>query len=137
MDEQQWTPAIGLRRALGRLLIRSIIALVIWTGLVWLATPVLNFLIPHWAVMGVTALVLAAPGAAIAYALWSKLCDIAGMSGWPIAGMALIFGLFVVVGGVMLSNAIRPLGEWQYSFTMFGTATWLTVCIIRLVLTEE
>lgn len=137
MDDQTWTPAIGLKRALGRLVIRSIVALVVWTGLVWLATPALNFLVPHWAILGVIALVLAAPGTAIGYGLWRKLPDIAGMSGFPIAGLALIFGAAVVMGGVMLGNAFRPLGGWQYGFIIFGTALWLAVWIIKSALVED
>jgi hypothetical protein len=137
MDEQTWTPMIGLKRALWRLVIRSVVALVVWTGLVWLATPVLNFLIPHWAMLGVIALVLAAPGTAIGYGLWRKLPDIAGMSGFLIAGLAVVFGFAVVMGGVMLANALRPLGEWQYVFTIFGTTLWLAVWIIRSALVED
>jgi hypothetical protein len=137
MQEQEWTPAIGLRRALGHLVIRSAVALAIWTGLVWLAVPALNFLVAHWAVMGVTGLILAAPGTAIGYALWRKLPDLAGMSGFPVAGMALLFGAVVVIVGVVVAHAIRPLEDWQYMFTMFGTMTWLSAWIIRSALVDE
>ena len=49
MSEETWTPMIGLRRIFLRLLIRSAIALALWTALLWLVTPGLNELPSHWA----------------------------------------------------------------------------------------
>ncbi len=49
MPDQEWTPAIGLTRALRHLVIRSVVALAVWTALLWLAVPVLNLLVAHWA----------------------------------------------------------------------------------------
>ena len=103
----------------------------------WPAAPAVNLLVAHWAVMGVTALILAAPGTAMGYGLWRRLPDIAGMTGFPIAGMALGFGAVVVVVGVVIAHSIRPLGDWQYGFILFGTMTWLAAWIIKSVLTEE
>jgi len=42
MPDQEWTPAIGLTRALRHLVIRSVVALAVWTAL-------LNLLVAHWA----------------------------------------------------------------------------------------
>ena len=92
MTEQKWTPLAGLRRAGLHLGVRSTIALFVWSAVVWLVTPVLNLLIPHWAVFGVTALVMVAPGAAIGHGLSRNLNDIAGMAGVPVAALATAFG---------------------------------------------
>ncbi len=126
MKDRQWTPLIGLKRMLMRLLIRSAIALVLWTAVIWISAPVLNFLVPHWAIFGVTALVLLAPGVAIGHGLSRNLTDIAGMAGLPVAFSAVAFGWAVVILGVGLANMIRPLGDWQYGLTMMATCFWAT-----------
>ena len=128
---------IGLRRALLRLAVRSLMALVLWAAVVWLITPLLNFLVPHWAIFGVTALLLFLPGVAIGHGLSRNLPEIAGMTGLPVAGMAMAFGWAVAVLGVMLADAIRPVDDWQYGFTMLATGFWITIWVIRATLLES
>ena len=76
--DDDWTPAIGLRRVFIALLWRSVICLPIWAAIVWLITPVLNFFPLDWRVFGGLALVLAIPGVALGYALGRNLTERAG-----------------------------------------------------------
>ncbi len=137
MNEREWTPQLGLQRALVHLAIRSAIALLLWGAVVWLATPVLNFLVPHWAIFGVTGLVLVAPGVTIGHALARNLSDIAGMTGLVLAVMAAGFGWGTVILGIMLADLIRPIGGWQYGITMMITGIWVTLWILRTTLLDS
>ena len=137
MNDRQWTPLIGLKRMFVRLLIRSVIALVLWTAVVWIGAPVWNFLIPHWAILGVTGLVLLAPAVAIGHGLSRNLSDIAGMAGLPVAVSAVVFGWAVAILGVGLANMISPLGDWQYGITMMATCFWVTAWILKATLLDD
>ena len=136
MNEQPWTPLVGLRRALSHLVIRAAIALVLWTAVVWLITPVLNFLVPHWSIFGLITVVMAVPGVAIGHALAKNLTDTAGMSGLPVAVMAIAFGWAVVILGVVLAHTIRPVGDWQYGFTVVATGCSTTLWLIKATLLQ-
>ncbi len=134
MDDQPWTPMLGLRRALMHLAIRSAIAFALWIAVVWLITPVLNFLIPHWTIFGLLTAVLAVPGVAIGHGLAGKLTDKAGMGGFPLAAIAIAFGWAVVWFGVVLANSVLPIGDWQYGYTMVATGCWMTLWVMKATL---
>ncbi len=136
MDEQQWTPWLGMQQAAVRLALRSAVAFVIWTGLVWVITPVLNFLTAHWAIWAVTGIVLAAPGVAIGCGLGRKLSEIAGMTGFPLLVMACAFGWAVVYFGVLLADTFRTLGDWQHATAVAATGFWVTLWLVRATLLE-
>ena len=137
MDEQVWTPALGLRRAGACLARRAGVALLIWAGLVWLLTPVLNVVVAHWAMWGVIALLLAAPGVAIGYGMGRKLPEIAGMTGVPLLVVASAFVWAVVCFGVILASTLRPLGDWQHAFIIAVTGLWGTLWLIRMTVLES
>ena len=137
MSDQPWTPMIGLRRALFRVAIRSAIALVVWAAVLWLITPVLNFLPARWAIVGVTTLVLIAPGVAIGHGLSRRLTEIAGMAGVPVAAIAITFGWAVAILAVVLASMLRPLGEWQYEIAIAGTGFWTMLWQLKATLLED
>jgi len=137
MDEQEWTPLGGLRRALVRLAVRSGVAVVLWTAAAWLMTPVLNILIPHWSHFALLMLFALVPGVAIGHGLSKKLTEAAGMVSLILTAVAVLFGLGVVFAGMTLATLIQPIGEWQYRFTMFATGFWTTAWIIRATLMES
>lgn len=136
MDEQPWRPIIGIRAAAGHLAIRSGIALVVWGALIWLATPVLNFLAPLWLVYGLLAAAMAVPGIAIGHALSRRLTEIAGMAGPPVALLALGFGWAVVILGVLLPGLLRPLGDWQEVLVIGFTGLWTLLWVAKSTLVE-
>lgn len=137
MDEQPWTPLVGLRRALRHLAIRGVIAFVVWTAVMWFITPALNYMVPHWSFFGLTTLAMAVAGAAIAHVLAKKLTDVAGMSGLPVAVMAIAFGWALAVLSVLVADAFRPLGDWQYGFAVVGTGCGCSLWLIKATLLDN
>ena len=137
MDECEWTPALGLQRAAGRLALRSVIALVIWAAVVLLVTPLVNRVPASVGLLGLTALVLVAPGVAIGYGLGRKLPEIAGMTGVPLLVIACVFGVAVVYFGVALAGMLRPLGDWQHSFAIGVTGLWVTLWLLKMTLLDD
>jgi len=128
---------LGLQRAGVRVALRSALALVIWTGVVWLITPVLNLLTAHWVSWSLTAIVLAAPGVSIGYGLGRKLSEIAGMTGLPLLVLVCAFGWAVVYLGVLLADTMRTLGDWQHAIAVAATGFWVTLWLVRAILLES
>ena len=137
MDEREWTPALGLQRAAGRLAFRSVIALVIWAAAVLLVTPLFNRVPASVGLLGLTALVLVAPGVAIGYGLGRKLPEVAGMTGVPLLVVACVLGAAVVYFGVALAGMLRPLGDWQHSFAIGVTGLWVTLWLLKIMLLDN
>jgi len=88
------------------------------------------------AILAVFAIVLLVPGVAIGYGLSRKLNEIAGMTGIPLAAIAVAFGWAVIILGTYLADMLRPLEEWRYGFTTAVTAVWVTLWQIRATCLE-
>lgn len=137
MTNDTWTPLIGLRRAGVRLLVRSVVAFVVWAALVWAMTPVLNQLFPHWAILAVIAIVLTIPGVSIGHALSRNLAEIAGMASILLIIMTIVFVWAAIVSGVKAAHHFKPLGDWQAGFAMISAGVWASLWSIRNTLLEK
>ena len=127
---------VGLGRALRHLAIRGMIVFVVWTAIMWFITPGLNFMVPDWSFFGLTAVVMAAAGTAIACVLAKNLTVVAGMSGLPVALMAIAFGWAVAVLSVLVADSVRPLGDWQYGFAVVGTGCGCSLWLLKATLLD-
>ncbi len=134
-----WTPAIGLRRVLVTVLWRSLICLALWGGLVWFATPGLNYAPFYWTWFALLALgaLLSVPGVAVGYALARGLTDRAGLVSPVITVIASVFAWVVVYGGVEISNQFRPLHDWRSGFVVIVPGVFATLWIAKATLLEE
>lgn len=137
MNADEWTPMIGLRRALVALLWRSVIWLVIWAGLVWLCTPALNLVPVHWAWFGLLAVILAAPGMVLGHGLSKNLTERAGFGSPLVTALAAIFVWAVIFGGVEIAAQLRPLDDWRITFTGLATSLFATLWIVKATLFDE
>ena len=134
-----WTPAIGLRRVVVAVLWRSLICLPVWAALVWFATPGLNYVPFYWtwfALLGLGAL-LSVPGVAVGYVLARGLTDRAGLVSPLITVIAGVFAWAVVYGGVEISNQFRPLHDWRNGFVVIVPGVFATLWIVKATLLEE
>lgn len=128
MADEEWTLAIGLRRAAVYLLIWSLISAAIWIGTVYAAAPLLAqfrtraFLIPS-----------AALGAFIGWMLVRNLSETAGFSGWILAFLASACAFTIIIGGINLVAAYRPIDG--HVIFMIGGAACLTALAIVVMLT--
>jgi hypothetical protein len=132
-----WTPAIGLRRVLVTVIWRSLICLPVWGGLVWFATPGLNYVPMHLAWFALLGLLLSVPGVAVGYALARGLTDRAGFVSPVITVIAAGFAWAVVYGGVEISNQFRPLYDWRSGFVAIAAGVFATLWIVKAKLIEE
>ena len=132
-----WTPAIGLRRATFTVLCRSLICLPLWAALVWFATPGLNYVPMHWTWFALLGLLLSMPGVAMGYALARGLTDRAGFVSPVITVIAGVFAWAVVYGGVEISNQFRPLHDWRSGFVVIVPGVFATLWIAKATLLEE
>ena len=132
-----WTPAIGLRRVLVTVIWRSLICLPVWGGLVWFATPGLNYVPMHWAWFALLGLLLSVPGVAVGHALARGLTDRAGFVSPVITVIAAGFAWAVVYGGVEISNQFRPLYDWRSGFVSIAAGVFATLWIVKSTLIEE
>ena len=132
-----WTPAIGLRRVFVTVIWRSLICLPVWGGLVWFATPGLNYVPMHWAWFALLGLLLSVPGVAVGHALARGLTDRAGLVSPVIIVIAGVFAWAVVYGGVEISNQFRPLHDWRGGFVVIVPGVFATLWIAKATLLEE
>ena len=134
-----WTPVIGLRRVLVTVLWRSVICLPMWGGLVWFATPGLNYapLYWRWWLFAALGALLAVPGVALGYTLSRGLTDRAGLVSPLITVIAVVFAWAVVYGGPEISNQFRPLHDWRSAFVVIVPGVFATVWIVKSTLLEE
>lgn len=133
-----WTPVQGLARASGALLIRSIIVLPFWAGFIWLVTPLLNlFPFPGFWMGGLIgrALIIIIPACVLGHVLSRKLNDKAGMQSVIITGLALVFAIAVIAGGIELAVFFRT-GLTAKGFISMCASGALGIFIVRNTLFE-
>lgn len=109
----EWTIAVGLRRALAILLLRSLILLPFWAALLWLITPAANMLPLHWTQFMLLGALMTIPGGAIGATLARGLTERAGFVSVVLTAITVAFAWGVVLGGLHGSGLLRPLGDWQ------------------------
>ncbi len=115
------------------------ICLPLWAGLVWFATPGLNYTPFYWrwyALLGLGA-ILSVPGVTVGYALARGLTDRAGLVSPVITVIAAGFAWAVVYGGVEISNQFRPLHDWRSGFVVIVPGVFAMLWIIKATLIEE
>ncbi len=137
MCEEEWTPMVGLRRAFSRMVIRSAIALVVWTVVLWFITPVLNVLEGHWMFFGIVTVAMVPPGVTIGHGLARKMEEITGMTGLPVAAMAIVFGWAIAVLAVVIAHSVRPIGDWQHGYVTVATGMSATLWVIKATMLDS
>ncbi len=133
-QQKEWTPMLGLLRALVGSLWRAVIGLIIWGALVWLATPFLNIAPMHLAWFALLALLLALPGAGVGHGLSKGLNDRAGFVILVVSVIPVVFGWAAIYAGIEIAGTFRELEEWRPMFTMGVTGVFATLWIIKSTL---
>lgn len=131
-----WSITSGLRVALRLLLVRSILCLLAWFGVVWLVTPVANMLPMHWTQFALVAAIMAIPGGLIGAFLAKDLTERAGFVSMVLTGITLVFAWGVVLGGSFIAGMIRPLGDWQSLVATGAAAGVATVWVVKNTLLD-
>jgi hypothetical protein len=133
----EWTPLVGLRRAVISLAIRSLIILPLWAGLVWGLTPLLLMFPLGIRVFGGIAILLAIPGCLIGHVLASGLADRAGFQSMLLGFLAAVFAVTTIISGIMIAQIANPLPGWQGGFTAIATSLFAVGWIIRATLLDD
>lgn len=137
MSDRTWTPLIGLRRALLRVAIRVPFAIVGWALFLWLAAPVLNFLVASLAIFAMIAIVMLAPGTAIGHGLSRGATEAAGMVGLSVAFIVIAGAWVSVWVGMEIATAIRPINDWQLGFAQLATGLWASLWAVKATVFDE
>lgn len=127
MNQETWSPMIGLRRVFITLLWKSVICLIGWAAAAWLIIPLLAWIsqnmIMHFAAIAGMIIMIAGvmliPGAAIGATLSNKLNDRAGFDGPALTVLASLFMWAAVVGGTAIALALRPDRSWLLDLATF------------------
>ncbi len=124
---QQWTPAIGYRRAVTSLTIKSLILLPLCTVLLCLVTPAL-WLPPYWGAV----LVLAIAGYVFGFVVCLNLHERTGLAG-PVLGLvAAAFVWLDVLTAIGVSHfALRSLPDWPAFFAQTTVALFASLWILK------
>ena len=133
----EWTPWVGLRRALLTVLWRSIVCLPIWALAVWAVIPALNLMPFALAVLAVVGLVLALPGVAIGHALGRGLTERAGFVSPLVTAIPVVFACAVIIGGVELADQFRAIQSWRATYVEVTTGLFAMLWIVKVTLLEE
>ncbi len=130
MSDQQWTPAIGLRRATISLTWRTAVAAIVWCVLLWVF---------HAAISGmglasvpmIIALGFAAVAGSVAGLIISRgLDEIAGFVSPLLTLLALAFGAIAVIGAEAVFESVNPTSTGHLRFiivctTMIVASAWI------------
>ncbi len=125
--KQNWTPAIGYRRAVTSLTIKSLLILPVCTGLLWLVTPAL-WAPRYWVVV----LVLAIGGFVLGFVVCRNLPERTGLAS-PVLGLvAAAFVWVVVLTSAGVSHfALRSLPDWPAFYAQTTVAIFASLWILR------
>jgi hypothetical protein len=125
--QQNWTPAIGYRRAVTSLVIKSLIILPVCTGLLWLVTPALGAS-RYWGVV----LVLAIAGFALGYIACLNLVERTGLASPMLGLVAAAFIWLDVLAAAGISHfALRPLPDFSALFAQMTVAVFASLWILK------
>jgi hypothetical protein len=127
MNDETWSPMIGLRRVFITLLFKSVICLIGWTAVAWLIIPPLAWIsrtmaFGFMAIAGMIILVagvMPIPAAAIGGMLSKRLNDRAGFDGPVLTVLASLFAWAAIVGGTAIALQLRPDGSWLLNLATF------------------
>lgn len=136
-NNEDWSEAIGLKRAAISVLIRSAICLPIWAAFIWFITPAVNQIpmsIAWFAVMG---LILAIPSVALAHALSRGLIERAGFVSPIVTVIAVAFACGVIYGGGEIAGQFRELVDWRIGFIQIAAGLFTTLWIAKTTLFES
>jgi len=124
---QNWTPAIGYRRAVTSLTIKSLIILPVCTGLFGLVTPVLRHP-PYWGAV----LVLAIAGFVVGFVVCVNLPERAGTASPTLGLVAAAFVWADVLAAAGVSHfALRPLPDWPALGAQMTVAIFASIWIFK------
>ncbi len=125
--QQNWTPAIGYRRAVTSLIIKSLIILPVCTGLLWLVTPAL-WAPRYWGIV----LVLAIAGCVLGFVVCRNLVVRTGLAGPMLGLVAAAFVWVDVLAAACVSHfALRPLPDWPAFYAQTTVAIFASLWIVR------
>ena len=125
--QQQWTPAVGYRRAVTSLMVKSLIILPLCTVILCLATPSL-YAPPYWGAV----LVLAIAGYVLGFVVCLNLPARTGLAG-PMLGLvaAAFVWLDVLVAAGVSHFALRSLPDWPAFYTQTTVAMFASLWIFK------
>ena len=131
-----WTPAIGLRNLFVSLLIRSLIASVIWGGLLYLVAPV--FQRDAFFFTGRALIVLAIPpGLVIGFVLSWRLCDRSGFGGMIVAFSAITAAIMTLFTGSFAAQTLRPFATaFDLGMICAMVGTFAVACVIKFTILD-
>ena len=133
----EWTMWTGLRRVLVSLMLRSLIILPLWAGLVWVLSSVLaNITLGGRGFTGI-AIILTIPGIAIGHVLMTGLADRAGFQSMLLGALAAAFAIGTIIGGIALAEVFQPLPGWWGGFTAIAMSLFAVAWIIRIAVLED
>ena len=125
--QQNWTPAIGYRRAVTSLIIRSLIILPACTGLMWLVTPVL-WRPPYWGAV----LVLAIAGFVVGFVACLNLPERTGLATPRLGLVAAAFVWADVLTAACVSHfVLRPLPDLPAFCAQMTVAIFASIWILK------
>jgi hypothetical protein len=130
--QQNWTPAIGYRRAVTSLVIKSLIILPVCTGLLWLVTPALAAS-RYWGVV----LVLAIAGFVLGYIACLNLVERTGLASPMLGLVAAAFIWLDVLAAAGISHfAFRPLPDLSALYAQMTVAIFASIWILKEVILD-
>jgi len=125
--KQNWTPAIGYRRGVTSLIVKSLIILPVCTGLLWLVTPAL-WAPPYWGVV----FMLAIAGFVVGFVACLNLAERTGLTSPMIGLVAAAFVWADVVTAACVSHfALRPLPDWPAFYAQTTVAIFASLWILK------
>ena len=125
--KQQWTPAIGYRRAVTSLLIKSLLILPACTGLLCIVTPAL-WQPRYWGAV----LVLAIAGFGMGFLACLNLAERTGLASPVLGVIAAAFVWVVVLAAASVSHfALRPLPDWSAVYAQMTVAIFASLWILK------
>ena len=125
--QQQWTPAVGYRRAVTSLAIKSLILLPVCTVGLCIITPAL-WLPPYW----ITILVLAIAGYAMGFVICLNLSERSGLASPMLGLVAAVFVWAVVLAAAGASHfVLRSLPNLPAFYAQTTVAFFACLWILR------
>lgn len=133
----EWSPGRGLMIAAFTTLIRAILILPIWTGLIWFISPALTAYPLHFRAILAIIAIFAIPGIIIGYCFSYNLTEKAGFVSSFITAFTSLTAIFVIYGGVTLSQIFRPLPGWIPGALIVVPMAFAVTWIIKKTLLDD
>jgi len=129
---QNWTPAIGYRRAVTSMIIKSLIILPVCTGLLWIVTPALSA--PrYWGVV----LVLALAGFVLGFIVCRNLVERTGLATPMLGLVAAAFVWLDVIAAASISHfLLRSLPDFSAFYAQMTVAIFASLWILKEIILD-